>query len=89
MNSIKHSEENPMSRVNCSDNFVQVYDGSTSSIDRKYYFCTADSNKLYKSKTNRVFIRYLLHKTSNEDYVKFKLTYNPYKIGQYCFRFCL
>ena len=73
-------------RVNCSENFIQLYDGSTSMIDRKYHFCTSETNKLYKSQSNKVYIRYLMHKKSENDYVKFKLTYNPYKVGTYaCF----
>ena len=77
----KTSSEVKALRLNCTENFVQLYDGSTSLIDRKFHFCTSDSNKLYKSKTNRLFIRYLLNKKSAIDFVKFKLSYNPFKTG--------
>lgn len=77
----KTSAEVKQMRLNCTENFIQLYDGSTSQIDRVFHFCMSDTNKLYKSKSNRIFLRYLLHKNAPADYVKFKLTYNAFKTG--------
>ena len=75
------SSSNTQKRKNCTENFLQLYDGSTSLLNRKQHFCSSELNKFYKSQTNKVFLRYHLNKNSENDAVIFRLTYNPFTLG--------
>lgn len=76
-----NSSIEPSSSQTCTQNFVQLYDGSTSTADKKFQFCTNVANKIYKSKTNRIYLRYNLNRSQAHDFVFFKLIFNPYKNG--------
>ena len=75
------SQNGSKQRDNCTENFIELYDGSTSLQNRIFHFCFSATNKIYKSQTNKLFIRYLLSKNSNKDYLSFRLVYNPFQTG--------
>ena len=65
----------------CSSNFLQVYDGGTSEFNRKINYCSTETNQFFKSKSNRIFVRYSIQKRHKADVTYFKITYNPYSQG--------
>ena len=68
-------------RKNCTDNFLELYDGTTSISNRKFHLCSNENNKYYKSETNQLYIRFMVKKYSNIDIVYFRITFNPFKLG--------
>ncbi len=64
------------------NNFIEVYDGSTSSRDKVFSVFANESNRIYKSQTNRIYVRYSLNKININDYVRFKMAFNSYKLGK-------
>jgi hypothetical protein len=51
----------------CNDNYIELYDGSTSIHEKKFLFCQSQRNIVYKSKTNKIFIRYVRNKHKNKN----------------------
>ena len=60
---------------------MQIYDGSTSLSNKKVHLCASENNFIFKSKTNRIFIRYSLTKTDQQETIYFRMIYNPYFEG--------
>lgn len=70
-------------RQNCTENFLQLYDGSTSVKDQRLHFCQSEINKFYKSQTNKIFLRYNQVKNSENDIFLFRIVFNPYTTGSF------
>ena len=68
----------------CASNFLQVYDGSTSEFNRRIHYCDSETNQFFKSKTNRIFIRYSMKRNVLRSMAYFKLTYNPFAQAEQC-----
>ncbi|RNA32526.1 neuropilin and tolloid 1 [Brachionus plicatilis] len=66
---------------NCSENFFQLYDHSTSIENLKLNLCTGQKNLFYKSSTNKIFMRFNFVRRSNSDIFKFKIVFNPFTTG--------
>jgi hypothetical protein len=78
-NVTKHHTKVP---VNCTQNFIQIYDGTTSIRNKKYHICSSESNSMYKSVTNKMFIRYNSKRKSEQQVsVYFKVTFNSFRLG--------
>lgn len=67
------------SKYNCSENFLQIYDGGPTEKFKKIHYCSNEHNVFFKSEKNRVFIRYSLNKFSDRLFVDFKLYFNPFQ----------
>ena len=75
-NASKHNQV--IQRPNCSENFLQIYDGGTLEKLKKIHFCSNENNVFFKSESNRIFIRYSLNKLTDRYFVSFKLNFNPF-----------
>lgn len=80
----KHNDVIIPTTVDCTNNFLQVYDASTSEINQKINYCSSESNQFYKSMSNRIFIRYSIKKNQPRRLSYFKLTYNPFSRAGEC-----
>ena len=69
-------------KESCVQNFIEVYDGSTSTLNKRLQICKSETNKYFKSETNRVFLRYTINKNSLKEPFYFKLNYNQFKPGK-------
>lgn len=65
----------------CDTNFLEIYDASTAEFNKKIHYCSTHMNNFFKSKTNRIFIRYSVKKDDLRVMTFFKLTYNPFHKG--------
>ena len=65
-------------RPNCTDNFLQIYDGGTSEKLKRIHFCSNENDVFFKSESKRIFIRYSLKKLTDRFYVNFKLNFNSF-----------
>jgi hypothetical protein len=75
-------EITPLERVNCTENFMELYDGTTSVLSRVFHFCTEDHRRIiYNAQTNKIFIRYHLAKNTPNDEVSFRLRFNTFTQG--------
>ncbi len=76
-------EITPLERVNCTENFIEVYDGTTSILNRIFHFCVEDHRRIiYNAQSNKIFIRYQLIKNTPHDEVSFRLRYNTFTLGE-------
>jgi hypothetical protein len=76
-------EITPLERVNCTENFIELYDGTTSILNRIFHFCVEDHRRIiYNAQSNKIFIRYQLVKNSPHNEVSFRLRYNTFTIGE-------
>jgi len=73
---------------NCTENMIELYDGTTSILNNKFQYCSSEINKIYKSRSNRVFIRYFINKYTKIDSVDFKFVYNSFNFGKFS-QFCI
>ena len=66
-------------RLNCTENFIQVYDGTTSDSNRVLHFCVEEMKKvIYSSQSNKIFIRFHLNKNNMIDEVAFRMRYSMF-----------
>jgi hypothetical protein len=77
------SAVNKNRKKNCSENMIELYDGTTSILNNKFQYCSNEINKIYKSRSNNVYIRYFVNKHAKIDSVDFKFVYNSYNLGKF------
>ena len=63
---------------NCTENFFEIYDDSTSMQNLKIHLCSGQKKNFYKSNTNKVFLRFNFVKYSENDLFNFKIIFNPF-----------
>lgn len=69
-------------RVNCTENVLEVYDGTTSRLNKMLFFCIEETLRIYKqTRTNKVFVRWYFTRHLPYDVLEFKLRFSTFSLG--------